>query len=71
MSNYELKKKLVRDMDEYVRNISDENAWLWWIEDGVPDGATDDDYDWFAEQENEDDWCALCALFGKIVNCYN
>lgn len=33
MSNYELKKKLVRDMDEYVKNISDENAWLWWIED--------------------------------------
>ena len=71
MSNYQLKKKLVREMDEYVRNIGDEDAWLWWIEDGVQDGATDDDYDWFAEQENEDEWCALCALFGKIVNCYD
>ena len=71
MSNYQLKKKLVREMDEYVRNIGDEEAWSWWIEEGVPDGATDDDYDWFAEQENEDDWCTLCALFGKIVNCYD
>lgn len=70
MSNYELKKKLVREMDEYVRNISDERAWLCWIQDGVPDGATDDDYDWFAEKENIDEWCELCALFGSIVNTF-
>ena len=37
-----LRAKFLREMDDYVReNYEDENNFMLWLRDGVPDGADD------------------------------
>lgn len=57
--------KLLKAMNETVGSISDENAYAWWIEI-VPDQASDDDFEYIAEdQELCDD---VCRRFALIMN---
>ena len=65
--------KLLKAMDEIVGDISDENAYMWWIEI-VPDQASDDDFEYIAEdQELSDDVCRRFALIMNrfVVREYN
>jgi hypothetical protein len=58
--------KLLKEMDSYICNtIDDEDIWETWIAVGVPDGATEDDYRFMAE--DEDIWRETCILFGEII----
>ena len=61
--------KLLKEMDSYICNtIGDEVAWEDWIAVGVPDCATEEDYEFIAHDEGE--WQRICTLFGKIVTAY-
>ena len=42
---YECRVKLLKQMNDYIINIGDEEIWGDWILAGVPDEATEDDYD--------------------------
>lgn len=55
-------------MHEFIRTqISDENAYLWWILT-MPDEPTEEDFRDFAEDDEE--WIHLCELFNKICKHY-
>lgn len=43
MSITELRAKLMREMDTYIReNVDDEDLFMYWLQDGVPDEADDE-----------------------------
>ena len=44
MSIIQFRAKLMREMDNYVReNIQDEDLFMYWLQDGVPDASDDED----------------------------
>lgn len=57
--------KLAKEMNEYIINLGDEEIWFEWIALGVPDEPTEEDFEFFAENELE--WLSLCELFGRLV----
>lgn len=64
------REQLLRQMDDYICEvIGDEECWETWIAVGVPDCATDDDYAFIAE--DDDEWKRICKLFGDLVNTYD
>lgn len=68
MTNNELKTlrmNLVGGMNEYIRELGDEDIWFEWISVGVPDEATEDDLEWIAEDEQS--FVDVCRVFGKLV----
>lgn len=59
----ELRMKILQEMDKYAReNFEDEDNFLDWLSDGVPDAADDDIIEFIAQ----DDECWL-----RVVNCFN
>lgn len=59
------RKRLVEEMHTYIIEMGDEKIWMNWITLGVPDCPTEEDFEWFAE--NDDEWEDLCKLFGKLT----
>ena len=57
----------VKDMNSFIKRKGDENLWSIWIAEGVPDCANDEDFLFFAEDDEE--WSDLCGLFGRLVGC--
>lgn len=66
MSKIEITKiraKILREMDAYAReNFEDEDNFLDWLMDGIPDAADDDIITFIAQ--NEESWL-------RVVNCFN
>ena len=62
-----LKIKLLKAMDKVIRNYDgDEELIFWWLQEGVPDCASEDDYNFIAstaEYFNE-----TVELFTEIVD---
>ena len=68
MNNYEmliLKQNILSGMDSYIRELGDEDIWEVWIANGVPDGATEDDLQFIAEDDEL--WRDTCNLFGRLI----
>ena len=43
MSITELRAKIMREMDNYIRdNVGDEDLFMYWLQEGVPDEADDE-----------------------------
>ena len=43
MTITELRAKLMREMDTYIReNVGDEDLFMYWLQEGVPDEADDE-----------------------------
>ena len=64
--NREDKIAYVNKMDQFVRNMNDENAVMWWLEEGIPDHIAEideDDVEYFIEDENYNE---LIGLFLAI-----
>jgi len=57
--------KILKEMNQYIINMGDENVWLTWIELGVPDEPTKEDY--FSIADDEEDWKYTCGLFGRLI----
>ena len=56
---------LLKQMNEYIINLGDEEIWMHWICVGVPDEPSEDDYEFIAEDEEE--WLDVCKIFGQLV----
>ena len=56
---------LLKQMNEYIINLGDEEIWMHWIYVGVPDEPSEDDYEFIAE--NEEEWLDVCKIFGQLV----
>ena len=52
-------------MNNFIINLGDEDIWEAWITTGIPDAPQEDDYEFFANDDNE--WYELCELFGRLV----
>lgn len=56
---------LAKQMNEFIINLGDEDIWEAWITTGIPDAPQEDDYEFFAN--DDDEWNELCGLFGRLV----
>lgn len=61
---YEERLNEVKRMDDEVRNFNDEDLIMRWLMVGVPDEASEDDYEWFANDLVE--FHELCALYHRL-----
>lgn len=55
----------VKRMNEEIINLGDELYWLDWITLGVPDEATEEDFEWYADDLEE--YELLKNLFKAIM----
>ena len=56
----------LKKMDNYIReNVSDENSIEWWLTLGVPDNASEEDFEFIAQDEYFFDTC--CRMFSSLV----
>lgn len=55
----------VKRMNEEIINLGDELYWLDWITLGVPDEATEEDFEWYADEPEE--YELLKKLFKAIM----
>lgn len=64
--NKEFRSKLGKEMDNYLReNIQDEEIfWSVWAAMGMPDGATEEDYE---DLEDDEFWTDVCEAFMRCV----
>ena len=58
--------ELLKQMNQYIINIGDEEIWMDWITLCVPDEATEDDYQYMAEDSST--WNYTCKIFGDLIN---
>lgn len=65
MTMKELRIKLLKQMDEAIHNTGDEFIIMPWLSCGVPDGATQADFEDIAEDEEL--WTDCCKLVGKLL----
>ena len=57
---------ILKDMNKYVlEKISDEELIYYWLEEGIPDCPSDDDFLFIAEDDEE--WERICSVFNFIV----
>lgn len=62
--------ELARSMDCIVKSMNNECAYYEnWIYI-MPDEATEDDYEWVADDENKESFKELADLFGKLCRVY-
>jgi hypothetical protein len=59
----------VKRMNEEIINLGDELYWLDWITLGVPDEATEEDFEWYADDLEE--YELLKKLFKTIMEEVN
>ena len=60
------RKELLKQMNQYIIDLGDEEIWMDWITLCVPDEATEDDYDFMAEDSST--WNYTCKIFGDLIN---
>lgn len=61
------RKELLKQMNQYIIDLGDEEIWIDWIMVGVPDEPCEEDYQFIAENDNE--WVDICKLFGQLIVC--
>lgn len=54
----------LKRMDRMVRNFNDEELVMDWLMVGVPDEASEDDYEFIASDINE--YNEICAIFVRL-----
>ena len=68
MGTKEQRIQLLKGMNQYIINLGDEEVYDPWFSCGVPDEATDDDYEFIAD--NIEEWVYVCQLFGRLIGEY-
>lgn len=63
-----IKIELLKGMDEYIKELGDEEATECWYMQCVPDEPTDDYFYFIATDDNL--WKDICSSFGKIVKIW-
>lgn len=65
MGTKEQRIELLKGMNQYIIDLGDELAYDAWFSMGVPDEATDYDYEFIAE--DLDRWVFVCDMFNAII----
>ena len=68
MGTKEQRIELLKGMNQYIIDLGDEEVYAEWFSCGVPDEATDDDYNFIAG--DLDEWQRVCRVFGNLVTQY-
>jgi hypothetical protein len=63
------KLDMVRAMHNIILRMNNEEAYMTWIYQ-MPDEPSEDDFEWFADPENEESFKDLTQLFIKLCNTY-
>lgn len=64
MTIKELRINLLKQMNQYILELGDEDIWMDWIALGVPDEPSEDDYEFIAESDEV--WNYVIELFSKL-----
>ena len=57
--------ELIKGMDAYIVNLGDESIYGAWILTGVPDCPEEEDFEFFAL--DDDEWVYICKLFARLT----
>lgn len=57
--------KLLKEMNQYILNLGDEDIFDIWFSVSIPDEATEEDYRSIAEDTEA--WVYICKMFGRLV----
>lgn len=68
MGAEEQRIELLKGMNQYIIDFGDEELYNEWFRCGVPDEATEDDYEFIAGDTEE--WAYVCQLFGRLIRDY-
>ena len=60
--------EILKQMNQYIIDLGDEEVWIEWIALGVPDEASDDDYDFIASTDYE--WKDVVEVFANLTKEY-
>lgn len=69
MGTKEQRIELLKGMNQYIIDLGDEELYAEWFSLGVPDEATEDDYEFIANEIEE--WVYICQLFGRLIRDYD
>ena len=69
LKTMEEKLKMVRSMHNIIVHINDENAYATWIYQ-MPDDPQEEDFEWFADPDNEESFNDLTKLFLNLCKEY-
>lgn len=62
----EIRVDILKDMNKFVlEKIYDEELIFHWLEEGIPDCPSDDDFLFIAE--NDEEWERICSVFAWVV----
>ena len=64
----ELRIKFLWDFHKYIIELGDEDIYLAWIEEGVPDEPDDDIMKWIAEDDEQ--WVDTVKAFSRLTAEY-
>lgn len=59
------RRQLAEQMNNFVIELGDEDILDIWNTEGIPDEPQEEDYEFFANNDNE--WNELCKLLGRLV----
>ena len=68
MGTKEQRIQLLKQMNQYIIDLGDEEAYGAWFCFGVPDEPIEEDYESIAEDTEH--WAFVCAMFGQILKRY-
>lgn len=68
MGTKEQRIQLLKEMNQYIIDLGDEEAYGAWFCFGVPDEPIEEDYESIAEDTEH--WAFVCAMFGQILKRY-
>ncbi len=60
-----IRKKLLKDMHQYIIEMGDEDIYMDWTTLAVPDEPCEADFQFIAEED--ENWIDTCRLFGTLV----
>lgn len=60
--------EILKQMNQYIIDLGDEEVWMSWITLGVPDEPSEDDYEFIAS--NEDEWYDTVKFFAHLTKEY-
>lgn len=64
----DIRVKKLMELHQKIINLGDEEAYEWWIAEGIPDEPDSEDFEWIAKQEDE--YSFILELFNDIVKEY-
>lgn len=69
MGTKEQRIQLLKEMNQYIIDLGDEEAYDTWFNLGVPDEPIESDYKFIAEDYEQ--WIYVCTLFGQLIKHYD